>query len=454
MTTAPHRRLKPAIGVVQAVAFALAATSPTASVFLTYGSAWAVAGTGLVIGFLIGAVIAFGIALSYAEGASAYPYTTGGDYSIVAQALGRRVGSVYTSLFTFKGIVIPAVLSLATAAYIQAVIPTLPLAPTAVVVLLLVLVLSFEGIRVSSGVATAMVALESVVLIGFMVVAATHMHQPLSVLVHPVMSTGHTLVAATSAGIIASVVSALFAFNGWEASLYVSEETKTNPRGIGRTVVVNIGLIVGLEVVAIVLATLALPHLSLAQHSVIPLAVVVRSSMGVVGATALLVGVVVATFDSTLASTVVYGRIYYAIARDGHWPGGLNRFFLKLNRQGVPYGAFVVLGVINVAICLMSTLTSLVIFTGALLMVLYLGVSISSFATRRRAHPQFRMPWWPIPPAIGIVGILMVFSQLKLAALAIVLGMVAVGLVWSFAHESDAGQRTRDSGGEPVESPH
>jgi len=424
------------ISVVQAVAFALAATSPTASVFLTYGSAWATAGTGLVIGFLIGAVIAYAIALTYAEGASAYPYTTGGDYSIVAQALGPRIGSIYTSLFTFKGVVIPSVLSLATAAYLQAVIPALPLVPTAVVVLLLILFLSFEGIKVSSTVAMVLVAIESVVLIGFMVVAATHIRQPFSILTHPVMPAGHVFVSVTAAGIVASVVSALFAFNGWESSLYVSEETKTNPRGIGRTVAVNISLIVGLEVVAVALATLALPHLHLASHTIIPLVVVVRASLGVFGATALLIGVVVAQFDSALASTVVYGRIYYAIARDGHWPEILNRFFLRLNRYGAPYGAFVILGLINLAICVLSSLTSLVIFTGALLMALYLGVAASSFVTRRRADPKFRMPWWPLPPIFGIVGILAVFTEQTRAAVAIVLGMVLLGWLWSYLHVS------------------
>lgn len=410
----------------------MAATSPTASVFLTYGSAWSSAGTGLVFGFIIGAVLAYGIALSYAEGASAYPLTTGGDYSIVSQALGRRVGSIYTSLFTFKGIVIPSVLSLATAAYLQAVIPGLPVTGTAVVVLLVILFFCFEGIKISSTVASIMVAIESVVLIGFMVVAATHIHQPTSILWHPVMPSGHAFVAATGAGIIASVVSALFAYNGWEASLYFSEETKTNPRGIGKTVAINISIIVGLELIAIVLATLALPSLSVSTTNQIPLAVVVRSSLGVLGASALLVGVVVAQFDSALASTLVYGRIYYAIARDGHWPEILNRFFLKLNRHSVPYGAFVVLGIINLIICLVSSLTSLVIFTGALLMVLYLGVALSSFVTRRRDRPAFRMPWWPVPPLVGIVGILIVFSQLSLKAIGVVAGMVLLGILWSF----------------------
>lgn len=421
------------------MAFALAATSATASVFLTYGSAWAAAGTGLVIGFLIGAVIAYAIALSYAKGASAYRYTAGGDYSIVAQALGRRVGSIYTSLFAFKGIVIPAVLSLATAAYLQAVIPGLALVPTAVVVLLVILFLSVEGIKVSSTVAMVMVAIESVVLVGFMVVAATHLRQPFGVLLHPVMPSNHGLLPAVGTGVLASVVSALFAFNGWEASLYVSEETKTNPRGIGRTVVVNISLIVGLEVLAVLLATLALPQLSLSTSTVIPLAVVVRSAMGVFGATALLVRIVIAQIDSALASTVVYGRIYYAIARDGHWPEALNRFFLRLNRFGVPYGAFVVLGVINVIVCLATSLTNLVVFTGALLMVLYLGVAASSFITRRRDHPAFRMPWWPVPPLVAIVGIAAVFTQQTVVAVAVVAAMVAVGLGWGLAHRRPPG---------------
>ncbi|MCY0880002.1 MAG: APC family permease [Firmicutes bacterium] len=426
------KRLPPKLNTFQAVALALAATSPTASVFLTYGSAWQVAGTGLVLGYAIGIILVFGIAMTYAEGASAYPYTAGGDYSIVSQALGPRIGSIYTSLFLFKGIVIPSVLSLATAAYLQAIFPAIPLTWTAVAVLVVILIFAFEGIRISGWVATAMVILESVVLLGFMVIAALHIHQSLAVLVHPVMmrAGGHALVGATAAGILASVVSALFAYNGWEASLYFSEETHTNPRGVGQTVMVNIALIAGMEFLAILLATLALPDL---RHvsTTLPLTSVVKDAIGAAGAVAILAGVVVAQFDSALASTLTYGRIYYAIARDHQWPPAINGFFLRLNRHDVPYGPFVVLGVINLAICLVSQLTSLVIFTGSLLMVLYLGVAVSSFVTHRRDRPAYRMWAWPVPALVAIIGILLVFSQESVTSLMVVAGMVALGLLWS-----------------------
>lgn len=425
-------RLRPKLSTFQAVALALAATSPTASVFLTYGSAWQVAGTGLVLGYAIGIVLVIGIALTYAEGASAYPYTAGGDYSIVAQALGPRIGSVYTSLFMFKGIVIPSVLSIATAAYLKAIFPSIPVTLTAVIVLLIILFFAFEGIRMSGAVATAMVIVESAVLIGFMVISATHIHQSPAILIHPIMANthGHGFRAATAAGIIASVVSALFAYNGWEASLYFSEETHTDPKRVGQTVMINIAVITGLELVAIALATLALPALHQVGGS-LPLTLVVRDAVGSIGAMAILGGVVIAQFDSALASTLTYGRIYYAIARDGQWPAPINRFFLKLNRHEVPYGPFVILGMINLAICLMSSLTSLVIFTGSLLMVLYLGVAISSFITHRHHQPAYRMWLWPLPALVAIIGILIVFSQESLTSIFIVLGMVAMGIVWS-----------------------
>lgn len=424
--------MQPKLSTFQAVALALAATSPTASVFLTYGSAWKVAGSGLVLGYAIGIVLVLAIALTYAEGASAFPFTAGGDYSIVAQAFGPRIGSIYTSLFMFKGIVIPSVLSIATAAYLRAIFPSLPVTLTAVMVLLLILVFAFEGIRVSGIVATIMVLIESLVLVGFMVIAVTHIHQSPAILIHPVLAHahGHVFQAATASGIIASVVSALFAYNGWEASLYFSEETHTSPKRVGQTVIINIAIIAGLEFVAIGLATLALPDLGAVNGS-LPLTVVVRDAVGSIGAIAILGGVVVAQFDSALASTLTYGRIYYAIARDEQWPAIVNRFFLKINRYEVPYGPFVILGIINLAICLFSSLTSLVVFTGSLLMVLYLGVAVSSFVTRRHHNPAYRMPLWPVPALIAIVGILIVFSQESLISVLVVVGMVVIGIVWS-----------------------
>ena len=434
-------RLNPVIGIARLVGLTLAVIAPAASVFLTYGAAYASAGTGLVIGFLIGAVINLLVMFSYAEVGSQYP-EAGGDYSLASRVLGFRIGSIYTSLFAFKGMVIPAVLSIATVSYLHALFPQIPVTVASVGVLVFYLVLSVGGLKTSSLAATIMVSVEIVMIIAFVFLALLSIHQPLGVLFsHPVMAKGHAVVAATSAGILSATVSSIFAFNGSESCLYYSEETRAHPATFGRVIMGTAITTIIVEMIAIIAATLAIPRLHLNTNATIPLATIVQhSAMGHVGIVILLAGVTIAMFDTGLAATLGYGRIYYAIARDGQWPRPLNTFFLKLNSQGVPYGPYVVLGGINLIVTVFSNLTNLVIFTGALLLALYLGVVVASLVARRRGHPPYQMPFWPVLPLLAVLAILYVLSQTSATAVLVVMGMIVLGLIWSVFAPGRRGQ--------------
>lgn len=252
-------RLHPVIGLARLVGLTVVVIAPVASVFLTYGAAYASAGTGLVVGFLIGAIISLLAMFSYAEVGSLYP-EAGGDYSLASRVLGFRIGSIYTSLFAFKGMVIPAVLSIATASYLNALFPQIPVTLASIIVLVCYLGLSIGGLKTSSLAATIMVSVEVVVLIAFVLLCIFSIRQPVGVLFsHPVMTKSHAIVAATSAGILSATVSSIFAFNGSESCLYYSEETQTHPVVFGRVIMGTAITTIVVEMIAIIAATLLFP---------------------------------------------------------------------------------------------------------------------------------------------------------------------------------------------------
>ena len=88
----------------------------------------------------------------------------------------------------------------------------------------------------------------------------------------------------------------------------------------------------------------------------------------------------------------------------------------------------------NLIIVVFSALTNLVVFTGALLLLLYLGVMVAALVVRRRKRPPYRMPGWPVLPAFAVVAILLLLTQQSLVGILVTLAMVAVGVVWSFFH--------------------
>lgn len=139
------------------VALTFAVIAPSASVFLTYGSAYARAGKGLVIGYGLAATLNILTMLAYAELGSAFP-RAGGDYSLAANALGRKAANFYTIFFAFKGMIIPALLSLTAASYLHMLTPTWPVSWLGALCLALFIGVSFLKITTSSRVITVMVA--------------------------------------------------------------------------------------------------------------------------------------------------------------------------------------------------------------------------------------------------------------------------------------------------------
>lgn len=427
------------------VAIALSAISPTTSVFLVYGSGLEASGRGVVWAFAIAGVIALAMACCYAEVGSVFP-SAGGAYAIVRGALGPVAGGTTAVLFMVLGLVSTASILVAAATYVAALVPgglsTGAVGAVAFGFMVLVTALSVGRISPASWVAAAMLALEIAVVVVFTVMAfadpapVTTTAGPGS----PVAGGGPDGGVLTVAALLAGVAPALFAFNGYDWPLYFAEETPpARRRALPRAVLLSAAVAVVLEVAAVVAATGAIGDLGATAAEDSPLAAVARTVMGPVGSAVLLVGVVVAMVDTGLAANLGYARVYYAAARDGMLPGPAGRFLGRLSpRSRVPVPAFAVLLVGNGLLCLLSSLDELITFTSVVIVVVYLLVATSALVTRVRrrrsgdpAAPDagFRMPLWPVPPVIAIVGAVLALVEQSAVDLVVALGLAALALV-------------------------
>ncbi|MGI8577947.1 MAG: APC family permease [Nocardioidaceae bacterium] len=424
-----------ALGPMQVLAIAVAAISPTTSVFLVYGDGVKLAGTGVVWAFVIGGVIALSMALCYAEVGSVFP-SAGGAYTIVRRALGPVFGGMVSVLFLMLGVVITASILVASATYLSSLVPGgLPVNWIAFAMMVLVTGLSIGRINPASWVAGAMLVLELLVILAFTGFAFAHPALHTDPFSHPTMPTGHggALAAVGIGALFAAVVPALFAFNGYDWPLYFAEEARNARRVLPRAVLLAAGLSVVIELLAVIAATYAVRNVGVTAAATSPLSDIAHTVMGSVGANILLAGVVIAMFDTGLAGNLAYARIYYAGARDKMWPFGLNRLFGHLGeRTHVPVYGFLVLFVGNGLLCIFSSLNTLVTFTGVVIVTIYLMVAVSALVcrVRDRGLPRpFRMPLWPLPPLIAVVGVVIALSQQTSRDLAVALGVAVVSLV-------------------------
>ncbi|WP_245630223.1 amino acid permease [Alicyclobacillus acidiphilus] len=100
-------------------------------------------------------------------------------------------------------------------------------------------------------------------------------------------------------------------------------------------------------------------------------------------------------FDTSLSGNLAYARIYLDTARQGNWPGAINRFFASMNHHNVPKRGFVFLGIGNAILCYFTSLNNLVTFTGVIIVVICLLIATSALIHRYKnqsAARPFRMP--------------------------------------------------------------
>jgi len=442
----------PVLRLFRVLAIALAAISPTTSVFLVYGAGLTQAGTGVAWAFVLGAVVAVSMAFAYAELGSVHP-GAGGAYTIVREVLGDAFGFVGLLLFLVLGVISTAAILVASATYLHELIGALPVNWTAVVMMALVTVLSLERLGSSSWVATVMLVVELVVIVAFIVACLLSSRHGLGFVTHPVTSAGKGpgLTTVGFSALLPAVVLGLFVYNGYDWPLYFAEETHEPRRVLPRAVLIAAASAVVIEIVAVVVATLAVRDLAATSKADSPLSTIAAAVAGNAGSKVLLAGVVIAMFDTGLSANLGYARVYFASGRDRMWPAPVSRVLASTNRNLVPKWSFVFLGVACGVLCYLTSLTKLITFTSVIIVTVYLLIASAAIVSRRRerdAERPFRMPLWPLPPILAIVGIVIALRYQKLSDVVITAVVVVAALLYWLAYLRQRAPRTLDANAE------
>ena len=147
---------------------------------------------------------------------------------------------------------------------------------------------------------------------------------------------------------------------------------------------------------------------------------VIGDAFGPTVVTIVTVGAIIAIFNASLAITLQFARIVWSSGRDRAWPEPVSTWLVGVNRYGSPWVATLLVGGLATVLCLEGTLVSVVTFTAVLIVVLYALTAIASLWTRMRepaVRRPFRMPLWPIPPVISLIGLAFAITQQKAADL-------------------------------------
>ena len=404
----------------------------------TLGFVWSESNGLIVLAYLLGGVCMYFTARSYATMTEALP-TAGSVYGFARHSLGAFPGFIAGWMILLDYLLIPAFVYVLMAVALETLVPGVDRGVWIVLLVAVTTGVNWFGITVTSRANFISVALQVLVLLGFVGLCVIALYSGKGnggLTLQPVFD-AHTFNAAK---IFSATSICIMSFLGFDAVSTLAEEVAGGDRRVvGRAIIAVLVLsavfFVGVTwVLGNLLPGIAIKDQSAAVYELAAWATGPWTAVVLAWAYATIVGL-----SNALPMQVGVARVVYAMGRDRQLPSALARIH---PRYHTPYVGMVVTAGISLAVALfmknrLDDLASIVNF-GALSGFLFLHLSVlARFGWRLRSR-AWATHW--VVPICGIAIVLMVFSGMS--ALAVEVGAVwlVVGLIYGAVLKSQRRQ--------------
>jgi amino acid transporter len=398
--------------VISTLLLTLSAITPASSVFVIVPGVITQAGSGAFLSMFAAALLAVPIAYVYAELSSAFPIA-GGEYCMVGRTVGRGSGFAILGLTVAGNMLAPAVLALGASDYIAVVIPGLNQIAVAIAIIAVTTLLGILHIRTNAWVTGIFLLLELLALAALSGLGLWDVKRSLwDIVSDPVMVSGSELHATPLAMIGLATTVSIFAYNGYGAAVYFSEEMHEAPRAIARTILWALVITIVTELLPLTAVLMGAPDLKVLLASQTPFSDFVVATGGRFLSIAISLAVALAILNAVLATVLQNARFFYSTGRDGAWHPRINvSFMVTHDRFNSPWIATLAAGVSSMAMCFFG-LQWLLIVTGTSIAIVYAAVCVAAIAGRSSgtsSHAAYRMPLYPLWPMLGLAALAYVF---------------------------------------------
>lgn len=407
-------------------------------------------GPAVAISFLLAAVVAGLVAFAYAEMSAAMPFA-GSAYSWINVVFGEFFGWIAGWALLAEYFIALAFVGSGLSANFRALIAPLGLKLPAslsnafgtdggivdlvsVVVIALVAALISRGVSRTARVENVLVVLKVFAVLLFIVVGLTALHAANYV---PFVPKYHETTNGPFGGwqgIYAGVSMIFLSYIGFDSIAANSAEAinpqKTMPRGILGSLVIAVVLFVAVSLVLVGM----LPYSKYA-NSAEPVGLALRAAGHGGVATVVQTIAVVGMFTALIGMSMAGSRLIYSFGRDGMLPKWLG----KLDKSNRPNRALWTLTIVGILIGAFFPFAFLSQLISAGTLIAFMFVSIGIYPLRRREgkdinDPAFKVPLYPVLPALGFLASLMVFLGLDYQAKLYAGIWFVLGLVIYFAY--------------------
>jgi APA family basic amino acid/polyamine antiporter len=398
------------LGVTDAVVIGLGSMIG-AGVFAAFGPAARAAGSLLLVGLAIAALIAYCNATASAQLAAQYP-TSGGTYIYGRERLGHWWGFTAGWGFVIGKTASCTAMALTFATYA---VPDSRLGQrlVAVAAVLALTALNYRGVTKTAGLARVLVTITLAALAGVVLAILVAGNASVDRIDGWTGDLGPAYGTLQAAGLL------FFAFAGYARIATMGEEVRDPRVTIPRAIPMALGITVVIYAVIAVTALAAAGPERLAGSAAPLVAALEAAGVGEMSPV-VRVGAAVASLGALLALIAGIGRTSLAMARNGDLPGWLAAVH-PVHR--VPHHAELALAVVVSALVLAVDLRGAIGFSSFGVLVYYAVANASAFT---QTGDDRRWPRWL--NALGVAGCLVLVATLPAQSVLAGLAMFAIGL--------------------------
>lgn len=406
-------------------------------------------GPAVPLAFIVAAIGAGLSALAYAETSSVLPFA-GSAFSWINVLFGEFFGWIAGWALLAEYFISVAFVASGWSAYMQGFLGSfgikLPHALTggfdphtgsyidilAAFAILIVGILISRGVHQVSRIENIIVSVKLLVILMFIVVGATAIHPQNYVPFLPAHQPGTTF--GGWQGILAGTAQIFIAYVGFDAIAANTAETinpqKTMPRGLIGTLLLGTGFFIAVSLVLV-----GMFKYSRYANNAEPAAWALRQSGHYIMANLLSVVAIVGIFSALIAILLASSRLIYAFGRDGLLPKSLGR----IDDKHVPNHALWMITFLAMILGSVFPFTFLATLVSAGTLVAFIFVSLGIYALRPREgvdlpEAQFKMPLYPVLPAISAIFSAVIFWGLNTDAKILMIGWFVIGLLIYFIY--------------------
>jgi APA family basic amino acid/polyamine antiporter len=368
-----------------------------AGIFVIIGIAAGMAGPGVIYSVILAGVVSLFTAFSFAELCSIIP-EEGGAYEYAYKVLSPFLGFMTGWMLILGNIVAGAAVSLGLADYL-AFLMSFPANLLAVGACLLFTFINVIGAKQSKIINDVLVILKVLMLLLFVFLGAQH--------VKP--SNFSNILPNGFPGLVGGAALMIFAYLGYCNVTTISEEVVNPQKTMPLAILLSLGISALLYLFVTFVAVGVMDYRTLAASGS-PLALVMKATGDEPIAWLISLGAIFAT--ATVLHTIILSvsRIIYSMSRNHQTPKFISHIHPTF---GTPYVSILLTGLLMTLLALIGNLKEVVSLATFLIILSHLLVNYAAIAVNRRTRPPFRIPFYPIPPILGII----TFAALALSLL-------------------------------------